>query len=719
MTKKRSAQPFNRHHEIRYGLRVHSRDAKGKVTGVRCLFCFSFGRQMRDKSSTNRKTNRCVSVPHIYKSFRPDYYLKHLRNHHIEKWLEYEQADDEQKRQFFETNTPFANRLESHFGKAATAIFKIHSDIVDKIILNYFVDSSSSELHALKELKQTDTDTFELTVNNMTHFEMSTKHVSNGLSFRQVALVSQSTRLVVGAADLRGMTESVIRTCVRSAVAINLQKLRYLLSAKPCWAFSIAFDTATNAGDDYLDLRVRFFASGKLQNYHVLAVPMTDRHTGEVMFDIVKTVLHALVGPSWKEKLLSAATDGASNMTGRFQGAVTRIENECCPGFFRIWCLAHQLDLLIQDLFKQLLSESFYNPLISFISFLRRQSTLINSMGSKCPAVCSTRWHSLGSAVNWLISNRDEVMQYAQLKQHPSLPSTTWWLMAEAVKHFMHDVDICFKSIQGRSMLINEQMSRIDSLCYSIYQAINVTGPLQGADLLINAADDAVIHSYSDDSGLFVIHRHRVMEHLENCGSAPEEDLNRLNQEEQDQVLKLVCNLHVEAIRKLKALRATRTATNAPSNASYPPILPSELSKLKPKEFNNILRSQKGRILSTFKSDMLVKIEDDFKQFKTLIQSNTSSQQALKVSAHTIAGQCSLFEEAWDFFKVRFPRLHNFCGGLSSVFPGTATVESDFSNLQWEKNPSRSNLTDLSLEGILQCKQHSKLASVFHCKNLK
>jgi hypothetical protein len=38
-----------------------------------------------------------------------------------------------------------------------------------------------------------------------------------------------------------------------------------------------------------------------------------------------------------------------------------------------------------------------------------------------------------------------------------------------------------------------------------------------------------------------------------------------------------------------------------------------------------------------------------------------------------------------------------FCGGLASPFPNTATVESDFSVLKWEKDLHRSNITSFSL----------------------
>jgi hypothetical protein len=55
------------------------------------------------------------------------------------------------------------------------------------------------------------------------------------------------------------------------------------------------------------------------------------------------------------------------------------------------------------------------------------------------------------------------------------------------------------------------------------------------------------------------------------------------------------------------------------------------------------------------------------------------------------------------------------CRGLASVFPGTATVESDFSVLKWEFNEYCSSLTYISIEGIMQCKQFKKFSSIHHC----
>ena len=70
------------------------------------------------------------------------------------------------------------------------------------------------------------------------------------------------------------------------------------------------------------------------------------------------------------------------------------------------------------------------------------------------------------------------------------------------------------------------------------------------------------------------------------------------------------------------------------------------------------------------------------------------------------------FDDVWLMVKGRFESPQCFSGGIASVFPGTAQVESDFSIVKAEKDDFRTAITDLSLEGVLHCKQFSMLASL-------
>ena len=52
-----------------------------------------------------------------------------------------------------------------------------------------------------------------------------------------------------------------------------------------------------------------------------------------------------------------------------------------------------------------------------------------------------------------------------------------------------------------------------------------------------------------------------------------------------------------------------------------------------------------------------------------------------------------------------FGVLQMSCGRLGSAFANTASVESDFNILKWEKDDFQQSMMDLTLEGIFQTKQ--------------
>jgi hypothetical protein len=93
-------------------------------------------------------------------------------------------------------------------------------------------------------------------------------------------------------------------------------------------------------------------------------------------------------------------------------------------------------------------------------------------------------------------------------------------------------------------------------------------------------------------------------------------------------------------------------------------------------------------------------LEQEFRSFKSALHNEPIL--STKVSKAT---PMDGFNQSWASLQVRFPKLIEFCGGLATVFPGTSTVESDFSVLNWEFNEFRKSLTDFSLEGIMQSKQ--------------
>ncbi|KAI9907795.1 hypothetical protein PsorP6_004766 [Peronosclerospora sorghi] len=123
--------------------------------------------------------------------------------------------------------------------------------------------------------------------------------------------------------EFGNISDGKVISCVLTVCAVNLQRIPQILHA--VWAFSIVFDCGIKVDQGYIDVRLRFALKRQLFNIHLMAIPMHQNHTGYSMFQIISRFLVVLNG-SWNKKLIGISTDGASNMTGRNQGFVTRLQ---------------------------------------------------------------------------------------------------------------------------------------------------------------------------------------------------------------------------------------------------------------------------------------------------------------------------------------------------------------------------------------------------------
>lgn len=168
-----------------------------------------------------------------------------------------------------------------------------------------------------------------------------------------------------------------------------------------------------------------------------------------------------------------------------------------------------------------------------------------------------------------------------------------------------------------------------------------------------------------------------------------------------------VGRLFVDAAAGISDIVCERDSSNAQGDP-LPPVLPKELSSIDMRQLVNLVQQHHARLVAVFSPSGIEQICDDFRLFQRAFREETVFQEAVKASANPLGG----FSEAWACTNNRFPHLQKFCGGLASAFPNTATVESDFSVIGWEKNECRTSLTDFSLEGIQHAKQYQRLKIV-------
>ena len=113
----------------------------------------------------------------------------------------------------------------------------------------------------------------------------------------------------------------------------------------------------------------------------------------------------------------------------------------------------------------------------------------------------------------------------------------------------------------------------------------------------------------------------------------------------------------------------------------------------------------------SFSEEEVEKIDEQFRKLRLAFKEQCGFLEML----HNAQGSSALksFESCSSPLGNDFHHLQLFCGAIASIMPGTSSVESDFSLINWTKDPNSQSLSDISLESILNCKQYRKLRELF------
>jgi hypothetical protein len=400
--------------------------------------------------------------------------------------------------------------------------------------------------------------------------------------------------------------------------------------------------------------------------------------------------------PLWKHKLIGCSTDGAANMTGRLSGVVTRIQNVVKPNFIRVWCLVHQIDIVMQKVYKDAGCD-FHKTLTSIISFLRRQKNLVEEMQAICSNLSATRWGSMSLVARFLVEKRAEIATYFAEIDSPDrwdqLPTPAFWILISVVSEISSHVSECVEGLQGRRVTLQQQTAAVQSLLNSLQRFAFVE--VIPDDTMPPAHDVVVMGerqvSHADLTGF-----------IQDQGIFASQTLAELQPEECTKVLQAVGEILLSIVNGLSSVEALRDEVNDASTDGIPPCLPHELLALKTRDVVQLVLKYHDRLSTSWSQSSIDLIVDQHKKLLNAVNKEPRLQTAF--SRHS---EQTDFSDAWKTaaIKDRFPELMEFCGGLITPFPNTATVESDFSILKWEKDIHRSNLTPFSLEGILHCRQ--------------
>jgi hypothetical protein len=276
----------------------------------------------------------------------------------------------------------------------------ISKGIVKVIISDMFfkpeLDEDDEEMelitktNAMKLFHQQDDGSYVAKVSNAILYNLTLQHTSIGLLFRQTSAVIGQHKDVFGNGKLVGLNDHEVDKMVRVNVGANLQVLSDVLNHHDVWAFLLAGDGSTHQGVSFFDVRICVCVGGRLFNIHLVVVPFYDRHSAVNIYKMICKLLDQFCN-SWRHKLLSVNTDGENTMIRWKGGFVTLMDKESANEVLRVWCPAHQMDLVIQDATIMINDGTFTKTTHSFTVHLRQQANLQLVMGSKFPKD-TNRW---------------------------------------------------------------------------------------------------------------------------------------------------------------------------------------------------------------------------------------------------------------------------------------------------------------------------------------
>ena len=466
------------------------------------------------------------------------------------------------------------------------------------------------------------------------------------------------------------------------------------------WTFSIAIDSSNCSGTNYLDVRIRFYFNDEIQNFHVCAIPIFSAKSSSALFQLCVRLLDVM-RPNWRDVILSFSSDGEPTMTGIVSGVSTLFKQEVNErirdSFFKIWCGLHQLDLLVQRVYRSIeyraINGNFVETLTKLISYLRRQQNFCKAHGV-CPKLVTTRWASMERVLRWLVDRKLIIIDHLNQKKPDCSPAMQWWVLVVCVNEIANEIALTVRQLQGAKVVVGEQKEKLKQLGKRLSQLCEVSAPGCVED------DESVV--YETRSVLLKDAR----QFIGNMGIFVQDAIGDLDAESVHFLTKSVSNILVKLVSGVDKLSLEFGTDNPP----LPICFPNGLSKMSGADFSSLLRSQIPRLQASMPAVEVEEIETDHKNFIRECRRNDVLRRAVDQQLES-----EDFSKCWD--EVRgvgtefdFAHLRKF--GLANMIPNTACVESDFSILKHEKDNFRDSLTNFSLEGVLHCKQYTNLAKL-------
>jgi hypothetical protein len=148
-------------------------------------------------------------------------------------------------------------------------------------------------------------------------------------------------------------------------------------------------------------------------------------------------------------------------------------------------------------------------------------------------------------------------------------------------------------------------------------------------------------------------------------------------------ILKEVVLFSLKLMNGVMCVQAKHDYNNLAADKIALPVMLHELVNLNQCDFiDNVLEKYQAQLVKSWPIEEIDHTEKDQQVFYNVYQHEPHTQTIIDNQNHT-----TFFNEGWDALGAdRFGALQMFCGGFGSAFSNTASFETDFKILKWEKD---------------------------------
>jgi hypothetical protein len=255
-------------------------------------------------------------------------------------------------------------------------------------------------------------------------------------------------------------------------------------------------------------------------------------------------------------------------------------------------------------------------------------------------------------------------------------------------------IEKTFTRLQGRNALVSEQREELSKPSQDIFERMNIDGPLGQED--VKSFHDALAQNpscgYLFDK--FCVKKRKILEAIDEAGEFVQTEIDKLYADEEtrsvyNSLVHTIAIFSLQFVAGITKVVAERDEANSATD-ELPPVLPLELCSFSARDFTTSLQQQKIRLNKKLTDEEIEQIGKEFRELRVAFREEGGMQQMLEDAQSNCKSTGDSFQTCWKPLGNKFKKLRQYCGGVASVMPGTSSVESDFSIINWTKD-SHSN----------------------------